>query len=177
MGLLTTKVAVAAGAAFWPNPVGKALLETYSPGAGPGELAMDSGIILNPLAAVWSMFSWRWDVLEIGQNQLLGAKVYAGYVLFSDAVDTPDARFGTGKGNPGYQANANPIKTQAFNYNLASDTNVELLMNNSDSRPIEILPTGEIRLWVSYATHPAYVKGVLTVGPEIVVPFNPFLTP
>lgn len=177
MGLLTTQVAAAAGAAFWPNPVGKAVIETSSPGAGPGELAMDSGIILAPTASQWSMFPWRLDMVASSQNQMLGARVYAGLVLFSDIAGTPDVRFGTGTGDPGRQVNSSPTKLQGFNYNLANDAGVDLLMDNTPSRPIEIFATGEIRLWVSYLQHPAYVKGVLTVGPEVILPFNPFLVP
>lgn len=155
---------------------GLALLEWDLPG-GSGEVGLNTGLILAPTAASWSVFPWKLESTEACQNYQLNTKVFTGFVAFSDIVGTPDARFGTGVGDPGYSANQQGNYLQGVSYSL-SNLAVDLAQLNGASRPIEILSTGEIVMYYNNPTgNAAYVKAVLTIGEEVILPFPPFLVP
>lgn len=170
--LVASSVASATGA-----ETGRAALVFDMPGSG--EVGVASGIILTPTPSVWSMFPWRLEAVEACQSYQLSVRLYVGFVIFSDTVGTPDTRFGTGVGDPGFQANVSGYNLPGVAYSLAGLGSVDLVQTgNTSNRPMEINSSGEISLW--YMNNPsssAYVKAVLTVGAEVVLPFAPFLTP
>lgn len=170
------EVAAASGlgmGAFWDDAVGKKALEFGMPTNG--DYGVPSGIILAPTPAVWSMFAWRWEALESKSSYQLSARVYAGFVLFSDGGGTPADRYGSGNEDPGFQGNAIVSRAQSFAYNRQSDMAFLVQNNNETNRPIEILSTGEIVLYNRNdgGAGAAYAKGVLTVGPEVILPAAP----
>jgi hypothetical protein len=172
MGALPSQIASLPGGsgAFWEKPKGKAVLAFTMP--APGDYPQGTGIVLAPTPGQWCMYQWRWEVLESEQGYQLAARVYSGFIAFSSVGGNADARFGTGQGDPGYSANANPTDAQSFNYNLPN-TNVGLLQNNSPNHPIFIV-SGEVVLQVTHGgSAPAFAKGVFTLGPEVILPGPP----
>lgn len=160
------------GAGFYNDPVGKALLSWDMPSSG--EVVQDTSIVLAPTAAVWSMFPWQLEAVEEHQGTQLVSKIYEGFIVFSDIVGDPAARFGSGIGDPGYSANQQNFLTGAA-YSQSSTTQVCLAqLGNTANRPIEIDVLGEISLWyINNGGGLGYARGIFTVGQEIVLPFSP----
>lgn len=175
--VLTALSAVAANwqvpsGAFWLNPTGKTTL-TFNMGA-PGDFGQASGIILNPTAAVWSTFPWRWEAIESAPGYQLAASLYTGFITFSNIAGTPNVRFGTGVGDPGYSANTNPDTLQVFGYNRSTSGQVLLAQTGAANRPISIALSGEISLYyTNNGGGTSFAKGVFTVGPEVILPNPP----
>jgi hypothetical protein len=172
MGIKLETIKVLAGA-----ETGKAALLFDMPGAG--EVSVASGILLAPTPSVWSMFPWKLEVIEVCQNYQLSVKLLTGFVTFSDIAGTPAARFGTGIGDPGYQANVATGALSGIAYGLNNPGAVDIVQaGNTSNRPMEISASGEITVWYTNNTgYPAYAKAVLTVGAEAVLPFPPYLVP
>jgi hypothetical protein len=167
----TSEVKALAGA-----ETGKAALLIDLP--GPGEVGTPSGIVLTPTPGVWSLFPWRLEAMEVCQNYQLSTRLYEGFVVFGDVGADPLARFGTGIGDPGYSSNSSGYSLPGIAYSLNSIGQVDLVQNNLGNRPIEISIAGEITLWyVNNSGNPGYVKAVLTVGAELVLPVAPVLVP
>lgn len=171
-----TNAVAAVGGAFWDNPAGKVVLEYTLPVVQ--ATSQNTGIVLSPTAGVWATFPWRWEVVESCPGYQLAARVYVGFITFSDIAGDPLVRFGTGIGDPGFSANGGASPAQGFNYNLSNSGSVTLLQNGTGDQPIALLSSGEIVLGVYNNTNTiAYAKGVFTVGPELVLPSNPVPPP
>lgn len=166
----------AGGGSFWDNPTGKAVLEFDFSGGSPQGVA--SGIILAPTASVVSMYQWRWEAVERGGTYQLSARVMSGYVVFSAGAGTPDLRFGSGLFDPGVGSNNSEAQGDIVGYNYSRSTINRTHPDadgNTADRPVSIAASGEITFWY-LASDPApngYAKGVLTVGPEVILPAGP----
>jgi hypothetical protein len=167
------------GGAFWDGPSGKVIISLEWLNNGQTK-SQNTGIILAPTPGVWSMYQWQFDGIRLQQNYSLRAALTTGFILFSDIAGTPDVRFGTGLGDPGF---GNPGSPSAQFTESFSMPYTPPFIDSSDvapgfgqssgplgNMPIAILSTGEVVFSMYDASGDANSKaarGVLTISPQL----------
>ena len=163
------------GGAFWDGAQ-KAVVEYSNPG-GLGPVSVPTGIIVLPSPGVYSAYQCRFEGFVAQQGYQISAFMYLQFVLFSNGVGTPDVRFGTGNGDPGWASDSyrgtsgGPGRMYSYQYNRSQDS-FSLPDYGNDS--MTVAASGEISMNFNWSSNPPiYVKGVFAVSPEIIVPFSP----
>ena len=118
------------------------------------------------------MYPWRFEYVASAPGDLLAAVLHTGFLVFGDGAGTPDVRLGSGTADPGFQANAAAVTATVFNAARMNPV-VYLRQDGTGARPMFVDVTGEIILRIQNDASAGYVKGVLSVGPEIILPVAP----
>jgi len=176
------------GGAFWDGPSGKVVINMdWTPFDLNDQKFQNTGIILTPTPAVWSVYQWQFDGIRARQSYSLRASLTTGFIVFSDIVGTPAARFGTGIANPGFGA-LGPVTASQFGESYSVPYLAPLSGNDDNTPgfgmgtattdcPIKILPTspttGEVVFsMLGVNDERMAARGVLTISPEIIWPYD-----